>query len=84
MKTEQIQKEDVAASLALFLLKNVGSVIGRWSGKMTAAKQRNLFGRSLGKGTIIIDGTEETIKNRVKVCFGLDYDDRNVTNWRDL
>jgi len=70
--------------VAFFLLQNTGSVLGTWSGKLTAAEQRELFGCYIGKGQIVIDGTKETICNRVKVCFGLDYDDRNVTNWRDL
>jgi hypothetical protein len=43
-----------------------------------------LFGRFLGKGKIVIDGAAETICNRVKVCFGMDFDDRNATAWRSL
>ncbi|AZQ13309.1 hypothetical protein [Shewanella khirikhana] len=73
-----------AAALALFLLEQTGSVFGVWSGWMTAKAQRELFGQFLGKGIIIIDGERETICNRVKVCFGLDYDDRNVRQWRAL
>lgn len=69
---------------ALFLLDQTNSVLARWEGKLTAAEQRKLFGRYLGRGTIVIDGTAETVHNRVKVCFGLDYDDRNVTRWKDL
>lgn len=42
------------------------------------------MGCFLGKGTIVIDGAEETVCNRVKVCFGFDYDDRSVTPWRAL
>lgn len=75
---------DYAAQLALFLLEKTGSIFGEWSGRLTAAEQRVLFGQFIGKGLIIIDGTQETICNRVKVCFGLDYDDRNVRHWRDL
>ncbi len=75
---------DYAAALALFLTTRTGSPLGNWSGRMTAAEQRALFGRNIGKGTIVIDGTAETIANRVKVCFGLDTDDRNVTAWRTL
>lgn len=73
-----------AAQLALFLLENTGSIFGVWSGRMTAAEQRALFGHFLGKGLIIIDGERETICNRVKVCFGLDYDDRNLRRWAAL
>lgn len=72
---------DYAANLALFLVEKTGSVLKTWKGKLTAAEQRNLFGRNIGKGTIVINGEEETIANRVVVCFGHDYDDRNVTRW---
>lgn len=75
-----------AAALALFLLEETGSVLGCWSGRMTAKDQRALFGQFIGRGTIIIDGDKETIVNRVKVCFGLglDHDDRNQRQWRQL
>lgn len=75
---------DYAANLALFLTERKGSPLAVWTGKLSAAEQRALFGRFIGKGTIVIDGTEETVCNRVKVCFGLDSDDRNVTHWRNL
>lgn len=75
---------DYAANLALFLQDKTGSIWGEWYGRMTAAEQRALFGRFIGKGTIVINGLDETILNRVKVCFGLDWDDRNVTAWRAL
>lgn len=75
---------DYAASLALFLTEKTGTCLGIWAGRMTAVEQRALFGRYLGKGKIIINGADETILNRVKVCFGLDWDDRKVTAWRDL
>lgn len=75
---------DYAANLALFLLDKTGSIWGEWYGRMTAAEQRALFGRFIGKGNIVINGLEETILNRVKVCFGLDWDDRSVTAWRAL
>lgn len=75
---------EFAANLAIFLTEKNGTPLSVWDGKMTAAEQRSLFGRFIGKGTIVIDGRNETICNRVKVCFGLDYDERNVTAWRDL
>jgi hypothetical protein len=75
---------DYAANLAFFLLQKTGSVLGIWKGPMPAAEQRTLFGRFLGKGQIVIDGTRETVCNRVKVCFGQDYDDRNTVAWRAL
>ena len=75
---------DYAANLAIFLMTKTGSTLKTWAGKLTAAEQRELFGRFIGKGQIVIDGAAETICNRVKVCFGMDWDDRNVTAWRAL
>lgn len=75
---------DYAANLAFFLLEKTGTVFGRFAGKMTANEQRALFGRVIGKGRIVIDGAEETISNLVLVCFGQDYDYRNVTKWSAL
>jgi hypothetical protein len=75
---------DYAGNLALFLLSKTGSVLGLWMGKLTALEQRELFGKAIGKGRIFIDGERETVANRVKVCFGLDYDDRNQTKWSAL
>jgi hypothetical protein len=77
-------KVDYASNLALFLLERTGSVLGTWSGRLSASDQRSLYGRHIGKGTIIIDGASETVCNRVKVCFGHDYDDRNMLRWKDL
>lgn len=84
MNTANTSSTDFAAQLAMFLLEKAGSVLGNWSGKLTAIEQRALFGRFLGKGRIVIDGAEETICNRVRVCFGHDWDDRNVTRWSAL
>ena len=75
---------DYAAQLALFLTSRTGSTLSTWCGKLTASEQRGLFGRFIGRGQIVINGEQETICNRVKVCFGLDYDDRNITRWRNL
>jgi hypothetical protein len=75
---------DYAANLAIFLSEKTGSCLKTWNGKLSAAEQRTLFGRFIGKGTIVIDGTAETICNRVKVCFGMDWDDRSVTKWGAL
>ena len=76
--------KDHAADLAFFLLEKTGSVLGTHKAPMTAAEQRQLFGRFIGKGQIVINGATETICNRVKVCFGLDSDDRNQLSWRQL
>lgn len=75
---------DYAANLAMYLTEKTGSCLGIWKGRLTSAEQRALFGRFIGKGTIVINGADETIRNRVVVCFGLDFDDRNVTAWKDL
>ena len=75
---------DYASALALFLQDKTGSIFGRYIGKLSATEQKALTGRYIGKGSIVIDGSTETVCNRVKVCFGHDYDDRNVTQWRAL
>lgn len=75
---------DRAASLALFLTEKKGTPLATWAGKLTADEQRALLGRVLGRGRIVINGNEETVCNRVQVCFGHDYDDRNVTKWAAL
>ena len=75
---------DYAANLSIFLIEKTNSVFSTWTGKLTAAEQRGLFGKFIGKGKIVIDGEREIIANRVRVCFGHDYDDRNVTAWRAL
>ena len=75
---------DFPASLAFFLQEKTNSIYGRWHGRMRAAEQRALFGRFLGKGTLIIDGANETLTHRVKVCFGHDYDDTVSLRWAQL
>lgn len=75
---------EYAAILSLFLVAKSGSCLGRWIGNIPAAEQRAICGRVIGRGKIVIDGTSETICNRVRVCFGADYDDRNMVAWRDL
>jgi hypothetical protein len=51
---------------------------------MSAKDQRALTGKVLGKGVVVIDGDRETVSCRVSVCFGLDYDYRNVFQWSAL
>lgn len=75
---------DRAALLALFLTVKTGTCLGVHEAYMTSIEQRALMGRVLGRGRIVIDGSSETVCNRVKVCFGLDFDDRNVVRWKDL
>jgi hypothetical protein len=74
----------IIENLTLFVQAQTGSIFGTWTGRLTAAEQRELFGRYIGKGKIIINGDDTTICNRVRVCFGLDYDDRNMTSWSQL
>ena len=57
---------------------------GKWTGRMSAAEQRALFGRFLGKGRLVIDGENERVKMIVKVCFGTDWDTREDISWRNL
>jgi len=75
---------DYAANLAIFLTERTGSCLGVWEGRLTATEQRALFGRYIGRGTIVIDGPDEIVANRVVVCFGRDWDYRNVTAWKSL
>lgn len=77
-------RTDYAANLALFLVGKTGSCLGSWKGQMLAAEQRALFGRFLGKGKIIIDGTEERLAHVVKRCFGLDYEVTADLTWSKL
>jgi len=67
-------KYDIAANIAFFLLEKTGSTNGVWRGRMTANQQRSLFGSFLGKGQLVINGENETIRHYIKVCFGLDFD----------
>ena len=52
---------DFAANLAFFLLGHTGSIFGTWSGTMNAKKQNKILGCYLGRGTIVINGDNETI-----------------------
>jgi hypothetical protein len=81
---EQGNEMDYAANLALFLQEKVGSIFGEWDGRMTAAEQRALFGRFLGKGLLTINGDKEIVEHHVKVCFGTDSDCTARVKWRDL
>ena len=75
---------DYAANLAFFLLDHTGSVCGVWRGRMAAVDQRKLFGRFLGKGLLIIDGSNETVRMIVSVCFGTDWDTRELITFGEL
>ena len=75
---------DRAAMLALFLTERTGSCLKVWSGKLTAAEQRALLGRFLGKGKVWIDGANETVEHHVKVCFGADTECTANLKWSEL
>jgi hypothetical protein len=75
---------DYAAKVAFFLLEKTGSVCGKWSGRMNAKEQKNLFGKFFGKGLLLINGANESIRMRVKVCFGTDFEDKVNIKWNQL
>lgn len=75
---------DIAGSLAVFLLDKTGSIFGKWTGRLTAKEQRALFGQFIGRGLLVIDGSDETIRHRVQTCFGLDSEVTASGSWREL
>jgi hypothetical protein len=75
---------EIVTTLAHFLLSNTGSVCGCYIGTMKAKDQRTLFGQFIGKGRLIIDGSDETVKHVIKVCFGLDYDVTFNRKWHEM
>ena len=55
-----------------------------WTGKMTAAAQRKMFGEFMGKGTILIDYRHGEIDHIVKTCFGTDTTTtRRISFWNE-
>jgi hypothetical protein len=88
MKTKAARRPanifEIAGNLALFLTEKTGSPLGRFRGKLPAEKQRELFGLFLGKGTIVIDGENETLGHIIKVCFGLDWHETFNRKWHDI
>ena len=75
---------EAAANLARFLLEKTGTLCGKWHGTMSAADQRSLIGRFLGKGQVWIDGEAETVEHHRKVCFGGDTDCTANPKWATL
>lgn len=71
-------------NLAFFLIEKTGSVLGRFSGRMSAKEQRALFGQFVGKGKVVIDGESEVVKHVVSRCFGLDYEVTFEKKWAAL
>jgi len=74
---------DYVANLTDFLMSKGESVIGSWSGRLTAAEQRALFGQFLGKGLLVIDGSEEDIQHWSACRFG-GADITKWIKWKDL
>jgi hypothetical protein len=75
---------DYAANLASFLSEKTGTVCGFWYGKLSAKAQRELFGRYLGKGNVVIDGKTERLTHSRTVCFGTDFEITADLAWRNL
>jgi hypothetical protein len=75
---------DAAGNMAVFLLEKTGSIFGKWSGRLSAADQRKLFGKFIGKGILVINGENETVNHEVSVCFGTMYDIVSTDHWREL
>ena len=76
--------DDRAAFLALLVQQLTGSVHGWWQGSISAAHQRKLFGKVIGKGSFVIDGRTEEVRHNVSVGFGQDFDTTWSKKWREL
>lgn len=79
-----MERSTKVENLAFFLIEKTGSVLGRFSGRMSAKEQRALFGQFVGKGKIVIDGESEVVKHVVSRCFGLDYEVTFEKKWAAL
>lgn len=75
--------EDIHTRLSFFLLDETGTTGGLWSGKMTAAQQKVLFGKNLGQKVLTINGFNNTLTLGWSVGFGQDYESRTYT-WADI
>jgi len=84
MPANEMLGADIATNLAHFLAANGKSVVSFTSFHMAANDQRKLFGRFLGKGTIVIDGEREELRHVRKVCFGTDWDTTDCIRWSAL
>lgn len=82
--TREAAETDRAAAMAFFLMDNAGSIFGRFVGYMKAADQRLIFGRFIGKGLIILNGSDETVGLNVSVCFGTMRDTVWQRRWSEL
>lgn len=64
---------ELAAKIGIFLISKGLHSWDSWSGKMLKKDQMEAFGVYFGKGTIHVDGLEESITSIVSCCFGTDY-----------
>jgi len=79
-----MNKFTAISNITLFLQEQTNSIFGVWSGRLPAKTQREMFGKFLGKGTITIDGENETLKHTVSRCFGLDYEHTTDIKWNQI
>lgn len=79
-----VARTDRAAALAFFLMDQDESVTGRWSGRLTAADQRALFGMVVGRGRLVVDGAREEVSMIISACYGMDFSTEFCQPWRAL
>lgn len=78
------EDKNVVEKLAFFLHDKLGSVTGKWSGRLTTAEQKEVFGGAFfGKAQIQIDGSKEIVKTKRTVSFGQDADVQTYT-WAEI
>ena len=75
---------DTSAALAFFLVEQGKPVYGMWTGKLSSADQRTLFGSFIGKGRIVIDGGNEKIHHLVTIAFGQDAEYDFTRKWEHI
>lgn len=74
----------VVENIAAFLMKEKGSVLEMWVGRMSYEEQRKLFGKVFGKGRIVIDGAREEVYMIVKIDYGTDVGTRGYMRFADF
>jgi len=63
-------KYDFQERIAFFLISKGLNVGSTWEGKLKKAEQVEAFGVYLGRGVIIVNGTNDTVLNTVSICYG--------------
>lgn len=74
---------EFAARIGQFLINQGLKSWSYWEGKIPKTDQLEYFGVYLGRGTIVVDGRDETLYAKVKVCFGGDVDMVRGVNCKD-